>query len=77
VTDFLNQHYDVLKVNYSKENKNEKFLSQYPKILDYPHFFVLDSNGKFLHSQETGLLEKDCAHDRDKVLSFLKERAGK
>lgn len=77
VTDFLNQHYIVLKINYSKENKNEKFLSQYPKIPGYPHFFVIDSKGKFLHSQDTGVLEKDGAHDRDKVLSFLKEWATK
>lgn len=73
VTNFLNQHYIVLKINYSNENKNEKFLSQYPKIPGYPHFFVLDSKGEFLHSQDTGVLEKDGAHDKAKVLSFLKE----
>ncbi len=75
VTEFMNEHFVVLKINYSKENKNEKFLSQYPKIPGYPHLFVLDSDGKLLHSQDTGDLEKDGGHDRDKVLAFLKEWA--
>jgi hypothetical protein len=73
----MNKHFVVLKVNYSKENKNEKFLSRYPKILGYPHFFVLDSKGKFLHSQDTSALEKDGGYARDKVHSFLKEWAAK
>jgi hypothetical protein len=47
-------------------------LSRYPKIPGYPHLFVLDSTGKFLHSQGTGELEVGDHHDREKVLSFLK-----
>lgn len=77
ITEFMKTHFVVLKVNYSKENKNEKFLSKYPKIPGYPHFFILDSKGKFLHSQDTAALEKDGGHDRDKLLSFLKEWASK
>jgi thioredoxin-related protein len=75
VKEFLNQHYVVMKVNYSKENKNEEVLSQYPRIAGYPHLFVLDSDGKLLHSQDTGELESGDHHDRDKVFNFLKEWA--
>ena len=64
-----------MKVNYSKENKNEEVLSQYPRIAGYPHLFVLDSDGKLLHSQDTGELESGDHHDRDKVFNFLKEWA--
>ncbi len=70
---FLYDHYIVVKINYSKENKNEKFLAQYPQIPGYPHLFVLESDGTFLHSQNTGKLEKGKAHDKDKVFAFLKE----
>jgi hypothetical protein len=62
-----------VKVNFSKENKNESFLSNYPKIEGYPHIFVLESDGAFLHSQDTGLLEKEKSYDKDKILAFLKE----
>ena len=46
--------YVWVKVNWSKENKNEALLSRWPKIDGYPHLFVLDGDGKLLHSQNTG-----------------------
>ena len=51
-------NYEVVKVNYSPENKNEKVLSQYPKIPGYPHIFILDKNGKLLRSEDTSLLSR-------------------
>jgi len=75
INKFLKENYIVVKVNYSPENKNEKFLSKYPKVAGYPHLFVLDKNGKLLHSQNTGDLEAGKGHDRDKVMAFLKKWA--
>ena len=70
--EFMREKYVVVKVNYSKENKNEEVLSRYPKVAGYPHLFVLDSDGKLLHSQDTGALEAGKGHDPEKVMSFLK-----
>lgn len=72
INNFMNQNYVILKINYSKENKNEEFLSQFPPIGGYPHLFVLDTQGKLLHSQNTGELESGDQHDREKVYAFLK-----
>lgn len=69
---FLHEKFVVVKVNYSKENKNEKVLSRYPKIPGYPHIFILDRDGKLLRSQDTGELESGKGHDPQKVLAFLK-----
>jgi len=77
VKDYIEKHYVVLKINFSKENKNEKFLSKYPEIQGYPHFFVLDKDGKLLHSQNTGDLEKAKGYDKDKFLQFLKKWTAK
>ncbi len=77
VSEFLHANYIVVKINYSKENKNEKFLSKYPEVKGYPHLFVLESTGKFLHSQDTGALESGDHHDHDKVFNFLKKWAPK
>ncbi|RPI04106.1 MAG: thioredoxin family protein [Ignavibacteriae bacterium] len=82
LADFLEKHYVVVKINVSKENKNEKILSKYPKVPGYPHFFVLDKNGKLLVSQDTGELENPKGapvkgHDKKKVFAFLKKWAGK
>lgn len=73
IKEFLTENYITIKVNFSPENKNEKFLSQYPAIKGYPHMFVLDADGKFLHSQDTGLLEKEKSYDKEKIISFLKQ----
>ncbi|HEY9188968.1 MAG TPA: thioredoxin family protein [Ignavibacteria bacterium] len=73
IANLLNKYFIVLKVNYSKENKNQEFLSKYPKIEGYPHIFILNKNGELLHSQNTGDLESGDHHDLDKVIKFLKE----
>jgi thioredoxin-related protein len=70
VADFLHENFVVVKINFSKKNENTDFLSQYPEIPGYPHFFVLDSDGKLLHSQGTGELEAGQGHDHDKVFVF-------
>lgn len=75
IKNFVEKNYMMLKVNFSKENKNEKFLSHYPAIEGYPHFFVLEKDGKLLHSQNTGELEKDKDYDKDKFMEFLKKWA--
>jgi len=71
IKSLMDENFVVLKINYSKENKNEKFLSQYPQVAGYPHFFVLDRDGKLLYSQNTGELEKDKDYDKDKFVAFL------
>lgn len=76
LSEFEHNNYVVVKINYSKENKNEKFLSKFPKVAGYPHLFVLDKNGRLLHSQDTGQLENtNGGHDKSKVFEFLKKWA--
>ncbi len=72
---FLNNNFIVVKVNFSKENKNEKFLSKYPEIPGYPHYFVLEKDGKLLHTQNTGELEQDKGYGKEKMMAFLKKWA--
>jgi thioredoxin-related protein len=75
INDYLHKNFIWVKVNYSKENKNEELLLQYPKIPGYPHFFILDSDGKLLHSQNTGELEHDKDYSVEKMMAFLKKWA--
>jgi len=71
----LRDGYIVMKVNMSEENRNEAFLSRYPKIEGYPHIFVLDPDGKLLHSQDTGLLEEGKSYSERHFLEFLSKWA--
>lgn len=65
-------NYVFVKVNVSQENKNDEFLAQYPEIPGYPHLFVLDSDGTFLHSQGTSELEQGESYNPAKFMDFLK-----
>lgn len=60
----------IVKVNYSQRQKNEAFLSQYPKIRGYPAFIVLDAEGKLLGVQRTGELEVNQTYSRMRMVAF-------
>ena len=66
-----------LKVNWSKENRNDAFLRRYPAIKGYPHLFVLDASGRLLHSQNTDELETTKNYDPAAMRAFLARWAPK
>ena len=69
---FREKNFVMVKVNYSEENKNEAALSNYPAVAGYPHLFVLERDGKLLHSQDTGKLEEGKNYNLAKFMDFLK-----
>ncbi len=70
------EHYLIQKVTYDQKNKNEEFLSGYPKISGYPHLFVLDSDGELLHSQDTADLEEGTGYSEQAFTEFLTKWSG-
>ena len=71
----VEDNYVWVKVNWSPQNRNETLLGQWPRIKGYPHLFVLEKDGKLLHSQDTGLLETGPSHDHVKMMAFLRKWA--
>lgn len=70
----LAESYVLVKVNYSKENKNAEVLSRLgnPQRFGFPVLVVLNAKGERIHTQDTGLLESGDGYDAKKVLSVLK-----
>ncbi|WP_444995487.1 thioredoxin family protein [Aliikangiella sp. IMCC44359] len=70
--------FEVMKLNFSKENKNKKFFSTLPDAPAYPHFFILDNSGKVLLSKNTTPLEKGNTYSNNKfrilINHFKKKR---
>ena len=66
------RHFVTLHVNFSQENENTAFLKRFPRIEGYPHIFILDKDGRLLHSQETGTLEQGKGYSVEKVTAFLR-----
>lgn len=84
--DFYKSHLDILqtraenyvlvKINVSEENANIEFLSQFPEAAGYPHIYILESDGTFLHSQNTADLEDGAdSYVPEVFMAFLQEWA--
>lgn len=73
VDSILKADYIVIHLNYSKENKNMLSLERlgHPERFGFPVFVVLNSNGERIHTQDSGLLEKEKSYDPGKVITFL------
>jgi thioredoxin-related protein len=66
----LDDNFVVMKVTYPGDNA-DAFLEQYPTCEGYPHLFVLENDGTFMHSQGTGELEEGKGYDQDVFVEFL------
>jgi thiol:disulfide interchange protein len=75
----LESNYIVVHVNWSRDNENEAFLSQFPKATGFPYLLVLSADGKLLHAQPTDALETDhhlnAGYNQPAVLEFLRRWA--
>jgi len=68
------KNFVVMYVNFSEQNKNEKFLAKYPEPTGFPHLYVLNADGKLIQSQNTGALEDGkSSYVPEKVKAFLTE----
>ena len=71
------KNYVLVRVNYSEENKNEAVIGKYGKVPGYPHIFILDSDGKLLHSENTSELEQGRGYSETAMKTFLEKWAPK
>jgi thioredoxin-related protein len=73
ISALLSKSYVVLKVNYSKENRNLAELKklEYPQRFGFPVFVVLNNDGKRIHTQSSGILEDGDSYSKKRVLDFL------
>jgi len=73
IDSILKYSFVVIHLNYSRENRNYPALERlgYPQRFGFPVLVVLNSKGERIHTQDSGLLEKDNAYDTLKVFTFL------
>jgi len=72
VRPLIDEHFVVMKVTYPGTHA-ESFLAQYPQVEAYPHLFVLEPEGKFLHSQGTAELEFEKGYNEEVFSKFLSD----
>jgi len=76
ILQFRADNYVLVKINVSDENMNEEFLSRFPEAAGYPHIYILDGDGTFLHSQDTVELEDGAdSYVPEVFMAFLQKWA--
>ncbi len=70
---YIDANYEVIHLNYSKENENLDVLESlnFPQRFGFPVFVILDGNGKRIHTQSSGYLEEGKGHSKKLVMEFL------
>jgi len=61
----------LLKVNYSDENENRKFLSNFKGINGYPYIFITENTGKVIYANDMREMTIKGKPDKERLLSFL------
>ena len=69
------KYYVLMKADVSESHPNSKFLSLFPQIDGFPHLFVLDTNGKLVHSEDTSELEDGESYSVGRFKKFLEKYA--
>jgi thiol-disulfide isomerase/thioredoxin len=73
VAETLRNGFVLIKVNRSDENTNAEFLEQFPPAEGFPYLIVLESDGTFLHAQDTAELEEGSSYSETALLDFLSQ----
>ncbi|MFV0378681.1 MAG: thioredoxin family protein [Mangrovibacterium sp.] len=75
ISQYIADNFVVVKVNYSKENKNEAVFEklEFPQRFGFPVFVVLDATGRRIHTQNSAYLESGSGYDKEKVMNFYKQ----
>ena len=71
LTSVRDKNFVTVKINFSEENPNKEVLSRYGPISGYPYIFVLDSDGKLVRAQETGVFEAGKSYVEERLMTFL------
>ena len=69
----LKENYVMVKVNYSKENKNKAVLKRldYPQRFGFPVLVILNDQGERIHTQNTVYLEQGDGYSNKRIKEFL------
>jgi thioredoxin-related protein len=73
IDSLVKENYVICHLNYSKENTNAQVLAKYrfPQRFGFPVFLILDKDGNFIHTQNSGYLEDGKSYSREKVMDFF------
>ncbi len=63
--------FEVLRVYYNEDNKNREFLAKFPDFTMFPHFFVVDPDGRIAGSVVADVLIRNAKYDPELLKRFV------
>jgi thiol:disulfide interchange protein len=63
--------FEVLRVYYNEDNKNREFLAKFPDFTMFPHFFVVDPDGRVAGSVVADVLIRNAKYDPELLKRFV------
>lgn len=64
--------FEVLRVYYGEDNTNDDFLAAFPQFEMFPHFFVVETDGRVLASVDADVLIAEAKFDTGLLHRFAR-----
>ena len=65
--------FEVLRVYYNDDNRNRAFLAKFPDFTMFPHFFVVDPDGRVAGSVVADVLIRNAKYDPELLTRFVEQ----
>ncbi len=62
--------FEVLRVYYGEDNTNDAFLARFPEFEMFPHFFVVETDGRVLASVDADVFIADAKYSTALIRDF-------
>lgn len=63
--------FEVMRVYYNDDNRNQAFLSKFPDFTLFPHFFVVEPDGRVAGSVVADVMIRDARYDNALIDRFI------
>ena len=63
--------FEMLRVYYNDDNKNEAFLKRFPDFTMFPHFFVVETDAQVLASVPADIFISDAKYNTALIRAFV------
>lgn len=65
--------FEVLRVYYNDDNKNQRFLARFPEFNLFPHFFVVENDGRVVASVTADVFIGEAKYQTALIRRFAEE----
>jgi thiol:disulfide interchange protein len=69
----FHEGFEVMRVYYNDDNTNQAFLARFPPFEVFPHFFVVEPDGRVRASVEADIFIREAKYDTALIRGFVEQ----